>query len=691
MNTSSCDYQLKVILQSYQNNNSYLIYNKNDDCFYTVGNLSNLNKKEYVTFSREVANKIKKFIQENSPILDQELIKKFDNCLDRQISKLNLQTSRLLRILLVIYHVFNPQSKVRFHQRLATLNQLKETVSVAKVALSKTKIKEGEIKEKRVREEGAEVKVIKETRIEDMMLKHKSRDAKTSSNNDKRSKDDADNKSNSSVHSTHRIKQIEIEFKRKLPSESEEDGLNIRIEEVPIKKDQKKFKQNPSENSPKLAPRQLFTTKSSKKTPLNPANLSPYKNNTSPFKSKNLFPVSPLFLSPSKNSSTPLKTPLSHSNDDSEMLDFPPPPPAPSLTPQKPSQTAQAASSDCKPKLNSNEPDPLIFPMQKYTLLSDEELTQQINDIETYVNGTRLALVNVTEMVNQHLQMKELMNEMSAEYLLKERWFGQCQENFTKLEKGKRENKSVSLFFKNSKISSAEIPFIPTHLAIQGAKKAKALNLHNIAKKCQNPVLHISHAIEQFKLLKDCFELSKNKYMEQIKALVPQHKQLDQKCKENYADYLAQYFNVSKIEKTFDDQKKLEDEDECQVIEYETCYLVSLKRALENKNKNLEEWLEYRASRIKYRDGKHNGKTPIINKSKGKPAVKNSDEKDDRANPSQEESNEIDNKNISFLRKLEFLHDVEIVFKTIDKQGGNILEIAADFQTAFYGMLYDTK
>lgn len=142
---NACDYQLKVILHSYQENSSFLVYNKKDSCFYGVGNSSKLNKTEYLTSSKEVTEKIKQFVTENSSILDKKLLAEFTTCLEGRLSKLNSRTHGLLGIITKIYHVFNPQSKIRFKQQHETLKELKE--SVKQVKESNTPIKKIEPQE----------------------------------------------------------------------------------------------------------------------------------------------------------------------------------------------------------------------------------------------------------------------------------------------------------------------------------------------------------------------------------------------------------------------------------------------------------------------------------------------------------------------------------------------------------------
>lgn len=139
---TTADLQLRMIIHSYQNNGTFLAYNKKDGAFYPVGNTSYLDKKNYLTSTNEVTVKINQFVNENS-FLDKKLLSEFNTLLKRRISQLNSQTRGLLGILAMLFFVFNRQSKVRFQQQQSTLTELKE--STEKV-LKNNSIPEDEIK-----------------------------------------------------------------------------------------------------------------------------------------------------------------------------------------------------------------------------------------------------------------------------------------------------------------------------------------------------------------------------------------------------------------------------------------------------------------------------------------------------------------------------------------------------------------
>lgn len=132
------NFQLKTILHSYQDSD-LLIFSNSDQNFYHVRSQSNLSNKEYITETKEVANKVKKFFSNNRALFDSQLLQQFSNCLDKRFSILKDQTKGFLGLLNLFLLIFNPLKRKRLNEQKSQLQELIQLIKGIQNELSKRK------------------------------------------------------------------------------------------------------------------------------------------------------------------------------------------------------------------------------------------------------------------------------------------------------------------------------------------------------------------------------------------------------------------------------------------------------------------------------------------------------------------------------------------------------------------------
>lgn len=124
---SSVHFQFKSILHSYETDTS-LVYSNTDDCFYSVGSISRLNKKDYEINPQSVQRKVQDFVVNNQHVIHRDNLSTFSAILEKRVESILACTTGILAL---FYYFFNSSSKDRLLTNKCLMEDLKHTIDDA--------------------------------------------------------------------------------------------------------------------------------------------------------------------------------------------------------------------------------------------------------------------------------------------------------------------------------------------------------------------------------------------------------------------------------------------------------------------------------------------------------------------------------------------------------------------------------